>query len=73
MEVSAPIRCGRKQPEYSWWAGVQGVLAGGEEVGLVSGLLLDDLYLQILHDVGMFPLESLGLGGPPGLNISDGC
>ena len=55
-----------------WWTGVESCLAGREEVGLASTLLSDDLHLQILHDVAMFSLECLSLGGPLGLNISDG-
>ena len=39
------------------WAGMQGGLAGGEEVGLASAFLLDDLLLQVPHDFAMFPLE----------------
>ena len=39
-----------------WWAGIQSGLAGGEEVGFTSTLLLDDLHLQVAHDVAMFPL-----------------
>ena len=55
-----------------WWTGVQSGLAGREEVSLASTLLSDDLHLQIPHDVAMFSLECLSLGGPSGLNISDG-
>ena len=40
-----------------WWAVVQGNLTGGEEVGLTSALLLEDLFLQVLHDAAMLPLE----------------
>ena len=49
-----------------WWAVVQGDLTGREEVGLTSVLLLDDLCLQIPHDVAMLPLEGLSLRGPLG-------
>ena len=44
--MSVPTKCGRKQPEHAlelWWTGIQNGLAGGEEVGLASILLLDDL------------------------------
>ena len=54
-------------------AGAQGGLAGREEVSLTSALLSDDLNLQVLHDFTMYPLEQLGLGGPPDLGIPDGC
>ena len=40
-----------------WWTVVQGDLTGGEEVSSTSVLLLDDLFLQVLHDVAMLPLE----------------
>ena len=40
-----------------WWAGVQGDLTGREEVSLTSALLSNDLFLQVLHDVAMLPLE----------------
>ena len=40
------------------WVGIQGAAwQVREEVGLTSALLLDDLLLQVLHDIAMFPLE----------------
>ena len=47
-------------------------LTGGEEVGLTSALLSNGLFLQVLHDVAMFPLEWLSLRGPLGLDLPDG-
>ena len=32
-------------------------LAGRVEVGSNSALLSDDLFLQVMHDIAMFPLE----------------
>ena len=59
MEVSAPINMvGSHQSALELHgAGVQSSLAGREQVGLISALLLDDLCLQVLHDFAMFPLE----------------
>ena len=39
------------------WSGVQGDLTGREEVDSTSALLLNDLFLHILHAVAMLPLE----------------
>ena len=40
-----------------WWAVVQGKLANREEVDPTFALLLDELFLQILHEVAMVPLD----------------
>ena len=55
-----------------WWVVVQGNLTGGEEVGSTFALLLDELFLQVLHDVAMLPLECLTLRGTLGLELTDG-
>ena len=52
-------------------AGIQGSLAGREEVSPTSTLLSDDLCLQVLHDFAMFALEQLSLGGPLDLGIPE--
>ena len=49
---------GSSQSTFKLWrAVVQGDLTGGEEVDSTSALLLNDLFLQVLHDVTMLPLE----------------
>ena len=55
-----------------WWAVVQDDLTGGEEVGSISALLLDDLSLQVPHDAAMLLLEQLSLKDPMGLDLADG-
>ena len=55
-----------------WWAVVQDDVTGGEEVGLTSALLLDDLSLQVLHDAAMLPMVQLSLKDPMGLDLTDG-
>ena len=64
---------GSSQSTFKLWrAVVQGDLTSGEEVGLTSALLLDDLFLQVLHDTAMLPLEQLHLKDPLGLDLTDG-
>ena len=55
------------------WTGVYGCFTGGEKVGFASAFLSDDLFLQISDGFGILPMEQLSLGGPPSLNIPDGC